>query len=106
MHFGDDSHASGSSVGLLDYVGYNSIVNNKYNDGCCVHVRSIEVNQCCQIHRYGMSLHLLFVVLKLPGHGVDSSASPHLVAKVVAVARFIENNCTPPNKCKLGLCWI
>ena len=68
--------------------------------------RSIEVNRCCQIHRYGMSLHLLFVVLKLRGHGVDSSASPHLVAKVVAVARFIENNCTPPNKRKLGLCWI
>ena len=45
MHFGDDSHASGSSVGLLDYVGYNSIVNNKYNDGCCVvHVRKVKVS--------------------------------------------------------------
>ena len=45
LHLGDDSHASGSSVGLLDYVGYNSIVNNKYNDGCCVvHVRKVKVN--------------------------------------------------------------
>ena len=69
-------------------------------------VRSIEVNRCWQINIHGMSLHLLFVVLKLRGHGVDSSASPHLVAKVVAVVRFIENNCTPPNKHKLGLCWI
>ena len=38
LHFGDDSYASGSSVGLLDYVGYNGIVNNKYNDGCCVYL--------------------------------------------------------------------
>ena len=41
LHLGDDSNASGSSVGLLDYVGYIvcNRTNNKCNDGCvcCVY---------------------------------------------------------------------
>ena len=50
LHLGDDSHASGSSVGLLDYVGYIvcNRANNKCNDGCvcCVYCVCVYCTAC------------------------------------------------------------